>query len=131
MPSAHRPDRQFSYIIKPWPLGVAIFATDVTERVELTRRKLRNEAIEMTLQHVSGVGVGVINRGGVIEFANAGFGNMMGSRDGDLAGQSFLSFLSPDCRSTVRDYLEHGQEEPVAIPVSYLRNGTDMASAML
>ena len=130
MPAPHRPNRIFRYLIKPWPNGVALFGTDVTELNMARDRQVADVAIDYTLERVPGLGIGRIYQDGTFLSASRGLTQLLNIPRETLIGARLHTILDPQSRPVLNDALSE-QNHRSMIQVRYLRRGTEMAQATL
>jgi len=125
MPSSYREGRQMRYTLKPWPLGVAFFARDVTDEVNATDRIMRDVALDLALATVPDVGTGIVDNRGEITLAPRSLSNLLGSNHQGLVGSSIFNVIHPEDRGEMETLLASQSMETQTIQIRYLRGGTE------
>ena len=129
--SSFRENRLISFLIRPWPNGVIIFADDVTEKADGSERYIRNQALDSTFEALGDFGVGSLNVTGEIAFATRSFAKAVGVTQEQLRGGNFLAMLDPVNRTEISDFLRHTREGTLRSEVRILCEGADYRPALL
>ena len=131
MPSSHMPGRLFRFVIRPWPRGVAMFATDITERNRAAERIMRDEAMDQSIKFVDGVGVAAIDDSGKFVTVTKSLAELVGTTPDAMVGTSLLTLIDPQSRAEVEQALANRSTETHVMEISYLRRGTQIAQGRL
>ena len=128
MPSTYREGRQMRFVIKPWPLGIAFFARDVTEELQASDRVLRDIALDHSLAMVPGVGTGVVDNHAEIIMASRSLAMLLGTTPRALLGTSIFNIFHPEDRHQLEGMLAQSVTEARQVEIRYLRDGTEYRS---
>ena len=131
MPSSHRVGRVNHYVIRPWPNGVAFFATDVTERIRATERILRNAAFDKAIEAVDHIAIGGVDETGKFIFATESLSSLIGSSRDTLLDASLFSILDRECRASLEEALDYRGMDTQVLDVRYMRYRGELRKARL
>lgn len=131
MPSTAVANRTIRIQIKPWPMGVALFADDITEKARSGDRAVSFKAADATLLEVGGVGMAHVQSHGTILYASRGLAQMAGTAPEALIGVRVQNLFAPRARPTVDEALAQVKGETTRYDVEYLRRGIKAAPARL
>ena len=131
LPSSHRRNRMFSYTVRPWPMGVILFARDVTARSHADDRLSSDMALDRSIEEIEGVATCVINRSGTIVGASRSLAKLFGGKVEGLRGSLIFSFFAPDARADFDTVLENTVGGTSILEADFLRRGTDYRTAIV
>lgn len=131
VPSPQERGRILRVTMKPWPGGVALFAEDITEREQFRDRKIADDATDLSLESLGGIGIAHVQSNGTILMSSLALTHMVGSPTDSLVGARLQNLFDPACRTMVSDALKETSAESRCYDVRYLRQGVKLVSAML
>ena len=131
IPALIRPGRLLQCQIKPWPKGIALFASDITERHNAAELATRDFALSNAFTAVGKMGSAIIDRFGRIQRSFDSLANLLSTSRQNLDNVSVFSFLGPNDRTKIESYIGGDSIETFSAAVSVLQQGQDYAPAIL